>query len=254
MARGGNPNLTWIEDRVIVAAHRGNSSELPKGSLEDFANVQSFLKSEFPDVGDDIVEEFLNTANRVRSDYLFILVLETKGVKVSRTSVGKKYNRLLATLIDFHKAFVATAGPPWELIRHVVCSGRPDESAPTRAKYDALDFERFNEQLMSLFGPISKIVRSLKGTAQDRTRPERYLIHELWSKWMALGFPEPRLVRGADSREVDAPDEDAFAETVWLVFDTIYADTKRIDGLDGEVTYALRTVIEAGKKKLRARK
>ncbi len=94
-------------------------------------------------------------------------------------------------------------------------------------------------------------MKCLKGTAQDRTRPERLLVHELWSKWVDLGFPEPRLVRGADARDASAPDEDAFAETVRLIFDTLYTDSKLIDG---EVTYALRTVIEAGRKELRARK
>jgi hypothetical protein len=251
MARGGNPNLTWTEDQIILLTQRGSSSDWPKGILEDFANVRSFLKGKFPDVGDELIDEFLKTANRVRTDYVFFLILGKRGIEVSRTSVRKKYKRLQTTLIDFLKAMIESVGPPWELIRQIDCGGRPDEGASTRAKYDSLDFDRFTEHLISLAGTIAKIESCLKGTAQDRTRPERYLIHELWSKWIELGFPEPRLVRGADSREPDAPDEDAFAETVRLIFDMLYSDTKFIEG---EVTYTLRAVIEAGQKKIRARK
>jgi hypothetical protein len=158
---------------------------------------------------------------------------------------------LRTTLMDFLEAMTDSFGPPWELVRQIDSGGRPDESAPTRAKYDSLDFDRFAEQLISLAVAIAKVESCLQGTAQDRTRPERYLIHELWSRWLDLGFPQPRLVRGADSREPDAPDEDAFAEAVRLIFDVLYRDTKFIEG---EVTYVLRAVIEAGQKKLRARK
>jgi hypothetical protein len=251
MARGGNPNLTWTEDQIILLAQRGSSSDWPKGNLEDFANLQPFLKAKFPDTGDDLIKEFLKTANRARTDYLFFLILEKRGIEVSRTSVRKKYKRLRTTLTDFLEAITDSVGPPWELIRQLDCGGRPDEGTPTRAKYDSLDFDRLTMQLISLSVTIAKVESCLKGTAQDRTRPERYLIHELWSKWIELGFPHPRLVRGADSREPDAPDEDAFAEAVRLIFDILYSDTKFIEG---EVTYALRTVIEAGQKKLRARK
>jgi hypothetical protein len=251
MARGGNPNLTWTEDQIIFLAHRGSTSDWPKGDLEDFANVRSFLKGKFPDFDDDVIEEFLETANRVRTDYLLFLILEKRGIEVSRTSVRKKYKRLRTTLTDFLKAITDSVGPPWELIRQIDCGGRPDEGRPTRAKYDSLDFDRFTKQLISLGAAIVKVESCLKGTAQDRTRPERYLIHELWSKWIELGFPQPRIVRGADTREPDAPDEDAFAEAVRLIFDMLYSDTKFIEG---EVTYTLRAVIEAGQKKLRARK
>jgi hypothetical protein len=118
-----------------------------------------------------------------------------------------------------------------------------------RATYDALDFDRFLDQLLDISRAVSQILNGLKGTAQDRTRPERLLVHRLWSKWVDLGFPEPRLVRGADGHDADATDEDPFAETVRLVFDSMYPNPKLIDG---EVTYTLRTVIESGKKKLRA--
>lgn len=250
MARGGDPNLTWIEDRVIAAALR-LVSDVPKDGVRDFATVQSFLEKKFRDLADGRIEEFIKTVNRVRSDYVLLLVLASKGQDVSRAAVRKKYKKLLGTLTDFHRAFVATLGPPWELIRHVDCPGRPSEGSPMRARYDALDFDHFNEQLIGLIRAVLEIIKCLKGTAQDRTRPERLLVHELWSKWVDLGFPEPRLVRGADTRDADAPDEDAFAETVRLVFDTLYTDSKVIDG---EVTYVLRTVIEAGRKKLRVRK
>ncbi len=250
MARGGDPNLTWIEDRVIAAALR-LVPDVPQDRLQDFGTVQSFLEKNFPELADGRIEEFVKTINRVRSDYFLLLVLAAKGQDVSRTAVQKKYKKLLGTLTDFHKAFVATFGPPWELIRHVDCRGRPGEGSPMRVRYDALDFDRFNEQLIGLIRAVSEIMKCLKGTAQDRTRPERLLVHELWSKWVDLGFPEPRLVRGADARDASAPDEDAFAETVRLIFDTLYTDSKLIDG---EVTYALRTVIEAGRKELRARK
>jgi hypothetical protein len=246
MARGGDPNLNWIEDQVIVAALR-LGFDPPKGELQDFATVQSFLEKRFPDLADGRIEEFIKTVNRVRSDYLLLLMLSTKGQDVSRIAARKKYKQLLGSLMDFHRAFAASVGAPWELIRHIDCHGRPSEGSPMRGRFDALDFDRFNEQLMGLTSTISKIIRCLKGTAQDRTRPERFLVHELWSKWVDLGFPEPTFIRGADARDADAPDEDAFAETVRLVFDVMYADSKLIDG---EVTYQLRTIIEEGRKKL----
>jgi hypothetical protein len=143
-----------------------------------------------------------------------------------------------------------------------------------RRRYDALDFDVFNEQLTGLIRAASIIIESLKGTAQDRTRPTRYLAHRLWSKWLELGFPVPRLVRGADHLNADAPDEDAFVETIRLLIDAMHTYRKPSDKgrassararlitrtllnehkpSDGEVTYVLRTVIEAGRKKLRAR-
>lgn len=249
MARGGDPSLTWIEDKIIVAALR--VPDLPKGSLDDFAAMRSFLERKFPDRAGGIIEEFIKTVNRVRTDYVLLLVLGKKGLEPSRTSVRKKYYRLAITLRDFQKAVISSIGQPWELIRRGTCRGKPDQSEITRAKYEALDFHRFNEQLLSIMDATSNIIRCLKGTAQDRTRPERFMVHELWSKWIELGFPEPRLVRGADAHDAAAPDEDPFVETVRFVFDTIYADSKVVDG---EVTYQLRAVIEAGSKKLRARK
>lgn len=249
MARGGDPNLTWIEDRVIAAALR--LADVSKDGLQDWAAVQNFLKKSFPDFADSKIEEFIKTVNRVRSDYLLLLVLAKKGQDVSRAGLRKKYKNLLVTLINFHKAFVATFMPSWELIRRLACRGKPGEGSAMRARYEALDFERFNEQLFDLNRAISVIINCLKGTVQDRTRPERLLVHELWSKWVELGLPEPRLVRGADAHDAAAPDEDPFVETVRLVFDTMYTDSKVVDG---EVTYELRAVIEAGRKKLRARK
>jgi hypothetical protein len=100
--------------------------------------------------------------------------------------------------------------------------------------------------------------------AHDRTRPTRFLSHTLWSKWVELGFPEPRLVRGADHLDADAPDEDAFAETFRLVIDQLHKPSAQLELFagapdrgekpsDDEVTYTLRTVVEAGRKITRAR-
>src|ERR1700722_2531296 len=192
MARGGNPNLTWTEDRLIVSAQRGRSSEWQNGELEDFAKLRSFLRGKFSDVGDDQIEEFLKTTNRVRTDYVLLLIRAKKGIYLTRTSLRKKYGMLRTTLMGFLNAMTDSFGPPWEVVRQIDCGGRPDESATTRAKYDSLDFDRFTEQLISLGVAIAKFESCLQGTAQDRTRPERYLIHELWSKWTELGFPQPR--------------------------------------------------------------
>jgi hypothetical protein len=247
MARGGDPNLTWIEDRLIVATLRLGG---PKGRPQDFATVQSFLEKRLPALADGRIEEFIKTVNRVRTDYLYLLGWSARGIDVSRAATRKKYKRLLRSLDDFHLAFIDCIGAPWELIRQIDCNGKPSEGSPMRVRFDALDFDQFNEQLFGLCSAISKIIQRLKGTAQDRTRPERFLVHELWSKWVDLGFPEPRVIRGADVRDADAPDEDIFTETIRLVFDVLYADSKLVDG---EVTYALRTVIQVGRKKLRAR-
>jgi hypothetical protein len=170
---------------------------------------------------------------------------------MSRIGVRKKYKNLRETLYEFEKALAACIGPPWDLIRAVPCRGKPAEGSPMRARYDALDFDRFLDQLLDISRAVSQVLNCLKGTAQDGTRPERLLVHRLWSKWVDLGFPEPKLLRGADERDADATDEHPFAETVRLVFDSMYPDPKLIDG---EVTYTLRMVIEAGQKKLRAGK
>jgi len=249
MARGGNPKLTWLEDQLIalsmiVAPVAGDFSQ-------DLVTVKCFLEGKFPDVADGRIADFIKTAARARINYVRMIVVSARGIDTSRSGVRKKYKKLFDTLIDFQKALVASYGPPWELIRCVDSRGKPAEGSPMRARYDALDFDRFDEQLMSITRAVSQILNCLTGTAQDRTRPERLLVHQLWSKWVDLGFPEPRLVRGADGRDADATDEDPFAETVRLVFDTLYSDSKLIEG---EVTYTLRAVIEAGKKKLRERK
>jgi hypothetical protein len=249
MARGGNPKLTWLEDQVISLALHG--VPVVRDHSQDLATVQSFLENKFPDLADSSIVDFINTVNRVRGEYVTMILMSAKGIDTSRNGTRKKYKKFYETLIDFQKAMIDCLGPSWELIRCVDCHGKPAEESPLRARYDSLDFERFHEQLLGLTGAVLQILNCLKGTAQDRSRAERLLVHQLWSKWMDLGFPEPRLVRGADDRDPDAADEDPFAETVRLVFDTLYSDPKLIRG---EVTYTLRAVIEAGKKKLRAPK
>jgi hypothetical protein len=248
MARGGNPTLTWLEDQIIALS----LFEPFVGDFSDeLATVKSFLEKKFPDFSDGRIADFTKTAARARKNYVLMILMSARQFDMSRVGARKKYKNLRNTLYDFEKALAASIGPPWDLIRAVHCRGKPAEGSPMRAKYDALDFDRFFDQLLDISRAVLQILNCLKGTAQDRTRPERLLVHRLWSKWVDLGFPEPRFLRGADNRDADAMDEDPFAETVRLVFDSMYPDPKLIDG---EVTYNLRTVIEAGEKKLRARK
>jgi hypothetical protein len=249
MARGGKPGLNWIEDQLILLSW----IKPPKMEYALFAAVHSFLEEKFPDIERGRIEEFIKTACQAAGGYVAFITMGARGLDVSRTGTLRKYRQLLRSLNDVYDAFARCAGPSWELIRHVNCRGRPSEGSPMQATFDALDVDRFSEQLIGLIVAVSEIIMHFNGTAQDRTRPERYLVHQLWSKWVVLGFPEPRLVRGADALDADAPDEDAFVETVRLVFDTLYRTPKPL-GLDNEVTYAVRAVIEAGRKKLRARK
>jgi hypothetical protein len=251
MARGGDPDLTWIEDDLIVASQ----VRAPFEEKRAFATVDSFLKKKFPDLAEGRIEKFIMAVERVAGDYLSLLALAELEEDVSRAATLKKYKQLLGSLGDFWRASTECLGAPWQLICRI--------DGHVSVTKDALDFVQLHEQLLRICRVASGIVNCLKGTAQDRTRPTRFLVHKLWSKWVDLGFPEPRLVRGADYRDADSPDEDAFAETIRLVIDVFREPSAQLELFavapcsalkpsDDEVTYTLRTIIEAGKK-LRAR-
>jgi hypothetical protein len=63
------------------------------------------------------------------------------------------------------------------------------------------------------------IANLLRGTAQDCTRPHRYVVHRLYKAWIANGWPRP-IWRGAfEPFDPYTPDGDLFCDVVRLLFD-----------------------------------
>ena len=65
--------------------------------------------------------------------------------------------------------------------------------------------------------------------AHDRTRPTQFLAHTFWSKWLELGFPNLRLVRGADHLDADAPDEAHSRRRFGSVIDALHKPSAQLE-------------------------
>ena len=114
-----------------------------------------------------------------------------------------------------------------------------------RARYDALHFDRFDERLMSVTRALSQILNCLGERLRIvRVRNDYWYISFGLNGWI-WGFPNRGLFAAQTVATRTRRMRTLSLKRFGSVFDTLYSDFKLIEG---EVTYTLRAVIEAGKK------
>jgi hypothetical protein len=167
----------------------------------------------------------------------------------SRRSLLKKTRRLeraadelVAALFDLHPA-------EFELVDHVAKKRSPLEIISGDPKSSLHVLGKIALGLSWLGAAAGGVADSMRGTAQDKSRPLRFLVTELHEAWLAIGWPRPIWRGDVDPADPEQRDDDLFcdiARTLLRGLDNIRASSGRLVVLRPEpaqVEHILRSVL-----------
>jgi hypothetical protein len=255
MARRGDPNLNSIEDVLIAFAFR------PRPDMGDMGlpnqieqNLRALLRS-FPNAQ---VETFIGQAQRALALYL-CLAVHCGG---RRQHLRKKLNRIAlaldeaaAAVLDMHPAELELAARFGRFEPPLVSDDIPADGPPAFSAQG-----RFAIRMTTLAAGAGAAAEMLRGTAQDRSRPLRFLITSLFQAWIEnTTWPRPVWRGDIDPTDPEMGGDDLFCEVVRLVLAAlanIRTETGKLLALrpdPGQIEHVLRSVIvprTRGRKKM----
>jgi hypothetical protein len=259
MARAGDPRVNELEDLLLACTLRigraGFDFPLPQ---EMQASLQAMLR-EFPD---EDVKIFIKTTSEFLGVYVGMAALAEKrkarrpnGGQGQRSGLRGRARRLARAADELVSAIFDMELAEFDLIAHIAKKGIKPTALYKHLLNDELpdasDVEKTAFSLSKLGGVAEGVAMLLEGTAQDRSRPLRFLVTTLHRLWLALEWTEPVWRGDNDSADVEQDDGDLFCEVVRFLLEGFSPDSpvdipERILALrpePGQINYILRQVI-----------
>jgi hypothetical protein len=192
----------------------------------------------------DQVDTFVDQAAHILKLYICMVYRSP-----SRRSLLKKTRRLDRAADELVAALFDLDPAEFELVDHIAKHRNPLEVVSGNSKSSLHRLGKIALGLSRLGAAAGGVAACMRGTAQDKSRPLRFLVTELHETWLAIGWPRPIWRGDVDPADPEQRGDDLFcdiARTMLGGLVNIQASSGRFVALRPEpaqVEHTLRSVL-----------